>query len=155
MPPVALTSFRRGWSRAWLMSVAACLSACGPKPACQQVESSGRSVSSWAATADMVARRWIEGDVPTSYARDTLTQGERQVQQAAATLQEAPDADPAALARYEQLAVVLARMDRAIGNDDARGLARLAGILPAIGRHIDALRTRCRAQRAAAGAHTS
>lgn len=154
MSAVAPTCFRRVWPLAWLTWIAACLSACGPKPACQQVENSGRSVASWAATADMVARRWIGGDIPTSYARDTLTQGEQQVRQVAASLQKAPDADPVALARYRRLSVVLAQMDQAIGKGDTSGLTRLAGTLPAVGRQIDALRMRCRAQHAKAGTQT-
>lgn len=145
----ALKPFGRSCALACLMGLAAC----GPQPACKQIESTGRSITSWDATAQMVARRWIAGDVPTAYARNTLEKGAQQVRSAAMKLARAPaPADPVAQvarARYEHLAAMLSEIDAAIGKNDKATVARIAAGLPPIKQHLGALRTRCQARKQA------
>jgi hypothetical protein len=124
------------------------LAACGPRPACRQIESSGQSMVSWAATAEMVAQRWTAGDVPTAYAHNTLTKGAQEARRAAAKLGQAPAAPVAreAQARYAELAVRLARIDAVIADDDGRAAAGLAAGLPAIRLKLDRLQSGCQAR---------
>ena len=104
-------------------------------------------MASWAATAEMVARRWSAGDVPTAYARNTLMQGAQQIRSAARKLARAPQpAGPVAQAareRYGQLAARLARIGDAVGKDDRGEVARLSAGLPTIEWQINQLRGRC------------
>ncbi|HET8612202.1 MAG TPA: hypothetical protein VFL92_05495 [Sphingomonas sp.] len=105
---------------------------------------------SWAATAEMVARRWTAGDVPTSYARNTLAKGARQTGSAVTKLDRAsaPD-DPlarSARADYRKLAAMLARMGDAVEKGNKAEIGRLAGGLPAIEQQIGQSRSRCRAR---------
>lgn len=119
----------------------------------QQIESKGRSITSWAATAQMVARRWIAGDVPTAYARNTLGKGAQQVRSAAMKLARAPaPAEPvaqAARARYEHLAAMLAEIDTAIGKNDEDAVAKIAAGLQPIQQQVSGLRNQCRARKQA------
>lgn len=133
-----------------LVGAALTLAACSAKPACQQIASKGRSVASAAATAQMIAERWIAHDVPTSYAHNTLRQGAQQVERATVGLEMAPDPAPQALARYRRLAAVLVAMNRAVKQGDAAKAGRFADALPGLKQQIDHLRARCEAAESAA-----
>jgi len=136
--------------RFWLLLSLTGLYACGPKPACRHIESNSRSMHSWAAVAEMVAREWGRGEVPTSYARHTLQKGGQQIRRAAAKLDQASaPADPvaqAARARYGQLAALLARIGEAMGKGDRGQVAMLAARLPALDQQLGELRDRCQAR---------
>lgn len=137
-------------SRAWPLFCLIGVGACGPKPACRQIEDKGKSVASWAATAEMIAQRWDAGDIPAFYAHMTLAKGEQQIRSATMKLEQAQNGNAArvmaARARYRQLAATLSRLDAAIAKGDRSESAGLAARLPAIGKQLGALRDQCRAQ---------
>lgn len=119
------------------------LGACGPKSPREQIEGRGQSVASWAATAVMIGRTWLQGDVPTVYAQKTLRSAGTQVTSARTSLERSARGEPLALAaidRYGRLARLLARMAAAVGTDDRAAVARLLAQLPEEAQSIRALR---------------
>ena len=123
------------------------LTACGPKPPRKQIDKQGESVASWAATAEMVATAWLQGDVPTDYARQTLQSGAKQVQRARTSLAKVAAGDSLAQAaeqEYGRLAERLTRMTDALQQNDRRTLAQSIDQLPNEAQRIRALRERSR-----------
>ena len=123
------------------------LTACGPKPPRKQIDKQGESVASWAATAEMVATAWLQGDVPTDYARQTLQSGAKQVERARTSLAKVAAGDSlaqAAVQEYGRLAERLTRMTDALQQNDRRTLAQSIDQLPNEAQRIRALRERSR-----------
>lgn len=145
-----LNSPRRSLQLLGLLTAATFPTACSPKNPCNQIKSTGQSVVSWAATAQMVAQRWAAGNIPTAYARNTLAKGAQQVRRTAANLGRSPTpASPvarSARARYEQLADTLAAIETAIARDNTTAVAGLAARLPILRQQLGGLETQCRAQ---------
>lgn len=56
------------------------LTACNSKSSAEELTKELEKVSSWAATAHMVGEAWIRGDVPMTYAKQTLKTTQKEVQ---------------------------------------------------------------------------
>jgi len=127
----------RTLGRCWPLPFLLCLAACGAGSVCKQIARSDKTVASWAATAAMVGQRWAAGDVPTSYARNTLAKGARQMRSEAAALARSAGGDPlveTTSTRYVQLAAVLTRMEALAGTGNKAEVAQLAAALPTLER---------------------
>ncbi|HEX6616635.1 MAG TPA: hypothetical protein VF046_10045 [Gemmatimonadales bacterium] len=119
------------------------LTACGPKPPRKQLDKHGKSVASWAATAEMVATAWLRGDVPTDYARQTLQSGAKQVERARSSLAQVAAGDSlaeAAVEAYGRLADRLTRMTAALQQNDRSAVEQSTDRLPSEAQRIRALR---------------
>lgn len=140
--------------RALLLILCAGLAGCSGGSQCKQVESQGQSVASWAATAQMISKHWSASDLPTQYARKTLSQGEQQVRRSAGTLERASERDPTAapaLSAYKRLANILGEMVQAVDRNDRRTVKALTSALPKLHEQISDSRSRCQSEESSKG----
>jgi cob(I)alamin adenosyltransferase len=62
------------------------LTACSSKSSADDLTKELETVTSWAATAQMVGDAWSQGNVPTVYAQQTLSQAQQKLHQETDTL---------------------------------------------------------------------
>lgn len=87
-----------------------------------------QTVSSWAATAEMTGEAWMQGNVPTAYAKQTLSTAQKKLHKQTETIAQL-SYDPKQLSRIlehlQLLESTVAQMSTAVEQKDRTALARL------------------------------
>ncbi len=94
-----------------------------------------QTAASWAATTHMVGEAWLNGAVPTPYARRTLETAQQTLSEQKRTLAQSPsvtgDSLSKALERLQNLQATVAAMHEAVRTGDRAGLGQLINRLAA------------------------
>lgn len=69
-----------------------------------------KTITSWAATADMTGEAWIRGSVPTAYAKQTLQTAQQEIRKQTTTLNK-----DASVQNNKQLLAQLKSIDQTVG----------------------------------------
>ena len=102
------------------------LSACSSKSASDELAKDLQTVKSWTATAHLVGDTWIRGDVPTAYAKRTLSKTQEELQNEVEILsQKAPAQNRTTLVvQLQRLQQTVQQMSKALEHKDARAMQR-------------------------------
>jgi hypothetical protein len=113
--------------RSLLWLAALCfLTACGSQASADTRAAGLETVTSWAATAHMLADAWLAGAVPTAYATQTLEQGQHALRQKLRTRPASSPAEtrPQLLEYVQELEHTLGQMQAAIARHDRAALTQ-------------------------------
>ncbi len=100
------------------------LSACSSKSSSDELAKELQTVKSWTATAHLVGDTWMRGDVPTPYAKQTLSKTRTELQNEVDTLsQKAPAQNRTTLVvQLQRLQETVEQMSKAVEQKDARAM---------------------------------
>lgn len=100
------------------------LSACSSKSSVDEVTKELQSVKSWAATAHLVGDSWMHKDVPTTYAKQTLSKAQQELQKEQDNLsRKAPPKSRAILIEQVQhLQATVAQMSEAVEKKNSQAM---------------------------------
>ncbi|HEY9672163.1 MAG TPA: hypothetical protein V6D11_12005 [Waterburya sp.] len=115
-----------GIRSASLLLVLTILSACSSKSSADEVTKELQSVKSWAATAHLVGDSWIRKDVPTAYAKQTLSKAQQELQKEQDNLsQKAPPQSRAMfIAQVQHLQATVAHMSEAVEEKNSQAMSQ-------------------------------
>jgi hypothetical protein len=121
-----------------LIAVAACLSVWGCGKSKQEtLTNESKQISSWIASAELVAQAWSQGKVPSAYAHRSLETFAKELRQHAENLQSISDnRSPQFIATVEQLEHGVAELDAAVKQNNKEAISRL---LPQLSDRLQAL----------------
>jgi|ERR687885_590851 hypothetical protein len=113
-----------GIRSASLLLLLTILSGCSRKSSADELTQELQTVKSWAATAHLVGDTWIRGDVPTAYAKRTLSTTQKELQNELNKLsQEAPPQSRATLvAQLQRLQSTVKQMSKAVEQKNAMAM---------------------------------
>lgn len=102
------------------------LSACSSKSSSDELAKELQTVKSWTATAHLVGDTWIRGDVPTAYAKRTLSKTQEELQNELDVLsQKVPAQNRTTLVvQLQRLQGTVQQMSKALEQKDARAMQR-------------------------------
>ncbi|HEY9600674.1 MAG TPA: hypothetical protein V6C85_03630 [Allocoleopsis sp.] len=102
------------------------LTACSSQSSTDKVVKEVVTISSWTHTAQMVGDAWIRGNVPTSYAKHTLSQTHEKLQKEAEKFAkiDATQQHPQVLQQLKQIEDTVAQMSKAVERNDRAFLAQ-------------------------------
>lgn len=102
------------------------LSACSSKSSSDELAKELQTVKSWTATAHLVGDTWIRGDVPTAYAKQTLSKTQEELQNEVDILShKAPAQNRTTLVvQLQRLQGTVQQMSKALEQKDARAMQR-------------------------------
>ncbi len=104
------------------------LTACSGKSEADKLTKELQTVSSWAATAEMTGEAWMQGNVPTAYAKQTLSTAQKKLHkqtEAIARLSYDPTQLSRILEHLQLLESTVGQMSTAVEQKDRTALARL------------------------------
>ena len=115
-----------GIRSASLLLVLTILSACSSKSSADEVTKELQSVKSWAATAHLVGDSWMHQDVPTAYAKQTLSKAQQELQKEQDNLsQKAPPKSRSLLiAQVQHLQATVAQMSEAVKEKNFKAMSQ-------------------------------
>lgn len=111
-----------------ILFIASCSSKNSPEELTKELD----TVSSWAATAQMVSEAWIHEAVPTNYAKQTLKTTQKQLQKETDKLSElsmSPKQRRTVLEALEQLKTTVSQISAAVEQKNRSALAKLVADL--------------------------
>jgi len=96
------------------------LTACSSKSSADDLTKELQTVTSWAATAQMVGDAWSHGNVPTLYAKQTLSKAQQKLHQETDTLAHSSTLTQhrTLLAQLQRLASIVGQMSIAVEQKD-------------------------------------
>lgn len=96
------------------------LTACSSQSSGDKVVKEVVTIASWTHTVQMVGDAWLHDDVPTSYAKHTLSQAQEKLQKEAEKLAkiDATQKHPQVLQQLKQLEDTVAQMSKAVERND-------------------------------------
>jgi len=111
-----------GIRSASLLLLLTILSGCSRKSSADELTKELQTVKSWAATAHLVGDTWIRGDVPTAYAKRTLSTTQKELQKEKDNLsQKAPPQSRAMLvAQLQHIQATVEQMSKAVEQKDSK-----------------------------------
>jgi phosphoglycerate-specific signal transduction histidine kinase len=117
------------------------LTACSSQSSSDKVVKEVVTIASWTHTAQMVGDAWIHGNVPTSYAKQTLSQAHEKLQKEAQKLAKihATQEHPQILQQLKQLETTLTQMSKAVERNDRAVLSQQMQQLSTEAQPIDKL----------------
>lgn len=100
------------------------LSACSSKSSSDELAKELQNVKSWTATAHLVGDTWMRGDVPTSYAKQTLSKTRKELQNELNNLSEnAPAQNRTTIViQLQRLQETVEQMSKAVEQKDPRAM---------------------------------
>ena len=107
-----------------LLLLVTILSACSSKSSSDELAKELQTVKSWTATAHLVGDTWIRGDVPTAYAKRTLSKTQEELQNEVEILsQKAPAQNRTTLVvQLQHLQETVQQMSKAVEQKDAKAM---------------------------------
>jgi prophage DNA circulation protein len=102
------------------------LSACSSKSSSDELAKELQTVKSWTATAHLVGDTWMRGDVPTSYAKQTLSKTQEELQNEIDILSQKALAQnrTTLVVQLQRLQGTVQQMSKALEHKDARAMQR-------------------------------
>jgi len=102
------------------------LSACSSKSSSDELAKELQTVKSWTATAHLVGDTWMRGDVPTSYAKQTLSKTQEELQNEVDVLSQKALAQnrTTLVVQLQRLQGTVQQMSKALEHKDARAMQR-------------------------------
>ncbi|WP_013320688.1 hypothetical protein [Gloeothece verrucosa] len=106
-------------------------SGCSSQPSTDKFVQEMKTVTSWAATSQMVGDAWLKQDVPTVYAKLTLETAQEKLQKEAETLNKVTpfQQKTRVLNQLQQLEKTVTRMAIAVNNKDNPAVSQQVQIL--------------------------
>ena len=117
------------------------LTACSSQSSTDNVVKEVVTIASWTHTAQMVGDAWIRGNVPTSYAKHTLSQAQEKLQKEAEKLVKigATQQHPQILQQLKQIEDTVVQMSKAVERSDRAFLSQQMQQLSTEAQPIDEL----------------